>query len=93
MDHYSGVVVSVGSDRFDKLDQSAAGFWDAVLRPGCVVEVAHQNVVPMLHRGIHTTQSQGRYISVSFICMEIPILRFLLENNVLCKCHHNTFTD
>ena len=33
MDRYSGVVVPVGSDSFDKLNESAAGLWDSVLGP------------------------------------------------------------
>lgn len=53
VDHYCGVVVPVGPDGFDKLNESAAGLWDSVLRPWCVVEVANQNVVPVLQRGIY----------------------------------------
>lgn len=56
VDHYGGVVVPVASDSFDKLNESAAGLWDSVLRPRCVVEVTDQNVVPVLHRQIHTTE-------------------------------------
>lgn len=33
VDHYSGVVMAMCSDSFDKLNQGAAGFWDPVLRP------------------------------------------------------------
>lgn len=54
VDRYSGVVVPVGSDSFDKLNESAAGLRDSVLGPRCVVEVANQNVVAVLHRGIKT---------------------------------------
>lgn len=48
VDHYGGVVVPVGPDGFDKLDESAARLWDAVFGPRCVVEVTHQDVVPVL---------------------------------------------
>ena len=67
MDHYSGVVVPVGSDSLDKLDERAAGLWDSVLRPRCVVEVANQNVVPMLHREIHTRKK----INIDYITQKV----------------------
>lgn len=54
VDHYGGVVVPVGSDSFDKLNESAARLWDAMVWPRCVVEVTNQNVVPVLHRPIRT---------------------------------------
>lgn len=41
-------LVAVSSDGFDKLDEGAAGLWDAVLRPRCVVEVTDQGVVAVL---------------------------------------------
>lgn len=50
VDHYGGVVVSVGPHSFDKLNESAARFWDAVLGPRCVVEVTNQNVVAVLRK-------------------------------------------
>lgn len=40
----------VHSDSFYKLDEGAAGFWDAVFRPRCVIEVTNQDVVAVLHR-------------------------------------------
>lgn len=68
MDHYSSVVVPVGSDGFDKLDESAAGLWDSVLRPRCVVEVADQNVVPVLHRGVYTKEKEHVKFPASLLC-------------------------
>lgn len=50
VDHYGGVVVSVGPHGFDKLNESAARLWDAVLGPRCVVEVTNQNVVAVLRQ-------------------------------------------
>lgn len=48
MDHYGGVVVPMGPDGFDELNESAAGLWDAVFGPRRVVEVTNQDVVPVL---------------------------------------------
>lgn len=48
MDHYGGVVVPMGPDGFDELNESAARLWDAVFGPRCVVEVTDQNVVAVL---------------------------------------------
>lgn len=48
MDHDGGAVVPMGSDRLDELNESAAGLWDAVFGPRCVVEVTNQNVVTVL---------------------------------------------
>lgn len=48
MDNNSAIVLPVHSDSFDKLNERTARLWNAVLRPRCVIEVADQNVVPML---------------------------------------------
>ena len=74
MDHYSGVVVPVGSDSFDKLNEGAAGLWDSVLRPRCVVKVTNQNVVSVLQRLIWRKDSKINFLSIYFIIMQSQVL-------------------
>lgn len=61
MDRYGGVLVPVQSDSFNELDERAAGFWDSVFGPWCVVEVSNQDVVAMLLRWIHRWMKEPHY--------------------------------
>lgn len=69
VDHDGGVVIPVGSDSVDKLNERAAWRGDAVLRPRRVVEVTDQNVVPVLHRhgvnSINTVRDPERQLKLS----------------------------
>lgn len=65
MDNNSAVVLPVHSDGFDKLNERTAGLRNAVFGPRCVIEVADENVVPVLQTGRHRTRSQ-----VSYLCFQ-----------------------
>lgn len=69
VDHYGGVVVSVGPHGFDKLNESAARLWDAVLGPRCVVEVTNQNVVAVLRKSsVYKRQSKLSTVRFADYC-------------------------
>lgn len=69
VDHYGGVVVSMDPHGFDKLNESAARLWDAVLGPRCVVEVTNQNVVAVLRKSsVHKRQSKLSTVRFADYC-------------------------
>lgn len=82
MDHDGGVVVPMGPDGFDKLDESAAGLWDAVFGPRCVVEVTNQNVVPVLRK----KQTHREQSDVTQICERLSMNLFLNTTSAKGAC-------
>lgn len=63
VNRYGGVVMPMCSDSFNKLDEGAAGLWNSMFRPWCVVEMFYQNVVAMLHTETHAIQKADSSLS------------------------------